>query len=224
MDEKIIEKVKDYDVLYNHELIDYKVQFKRQAAWEHIASELNMQAHAVKAKWEKLRRCFINARNRRLQKSSDAKKMPPWRYEREMEFLLPHVESRKIQSNFKDSLSSLGDDSYNIEEIEEFDIMKTEKHSENADSQDSLSECQKYVNNVTKKQLKTEMIDLTTSANFSMGKRKYEEVEDYDETDMFFLSMSIMTKKLPKFEQAKIKLALSNAVLEAEMRYNQILD
>lgn len=45
--------------------------------------------------------------------------------------------------------------------------------------------------------------------------------ENLDDMDMFFLSMSRMTKQLPKFEQAKIKLALSNLVLSAEIRCNQ---
>lgn len=39
-----------------------------------------------------------------------------------------------------------------------------------------------------------------------------------DETDMFFLSMSRMTKQLPRSEQSKIKLTLSNAVLQADIR------
>lgn len=45
--------------------------------------------------------------------------------------------------------------------------------------------------------------------------------ENLDDMDMFFLSMSRMTKQLPKFEQAQIKLALSNSVLSAEVRCNQ---
>lgn len=41
---------------------------------------------------------------------------------------------------------------------------------------------------------------------------------DLDETDMFFLSMSRMTKKLPPIDQTTIKLNLSNSVLQAEIR------
>jgi len=40
---------------------------------------------------------------------------------------------------------------------------------------------------------------------------------DMDETHMFFLSMAKMTKKLPSLEQAKIKLKLSQAVLQAQI-------
>jgi len=63
-------------------------------------------------------------------------------------------------------------------------------------------------------------------------KRQYEEklsqghkitnpFENLDDMDMFFLSMSRMTKQLPKFEQAQIKLALSNSVLSAEIKCNR---
>lgn len=45
--------------------------------------------------------------------------------------------------------------------------------------------------------------------------------EALDENDMFYLSMSRMTKRLPKLEQAKIKLLLSKSVLEAEIRLEE---
>lgn len=67
-----------------------------------------------------------------------------------------------------------------------------------------------------------------------LKKRQYEEnktcetaskptsvLENLDDTDLFFLSMSKMTKQLPKLEQSQIKLALSNSVLSAEIRCNQ---
>jgi len=68
----------------------------------------------------------------------------------------------------------------------------------------------------------------------ALRKRQYEEnktfkttskptgvLENLDDTDLFFLSMSKMTKQLPKLEQSQIKLALSNSVLSAEIRCNQ---
>lgn len=71
--------------------------------------------------------------------------------------------------------------------------------------------------------------------NAELRKRKYEEknsirplqsrttsiLENLDDTDLFFLSMAKMTKQMPKYEQAQIKLALSNSVLSAELRLNQ---
>ena len=40
---------------------------------------------------------------------------------------------------------------------------------------------------------------------------------DMDETDMFLLSMAKMMKKLPSLEQAKIKLQLSQPVLQVQI-------
>lgn len=70
--------------------------------------------------------------------------------------------------------------------------------------------------------------------NLVLRKRQYEEkkthqieskpasnLETLDDIDLFFLSMSKMTKQLPKLKQSQIKLALSNSVLSAEIRCNQ---
>lgn len=46
-------------------------------------------------------------------------------------------------------------------------------------------------------------------------------LENLDDTDLFFLSMSKITKQLPKLEQSQLKLSISNSVLSAEIRYNQ---
>ncbi|KAK4873574.1 hypothetical protein RN001_012934 [Aquatica leii] len=51
----------------------------------------------------------------------------------------------------------------------------------------------------------------TTSTNISSINNSL------DETDIFFLSMSRMTKQLPKLVQTRIKLQVSNAVLAAEV-------
>lgn len=51
-----------------------------------------------------------------------------------------------------------------------------------------------------------------------MDQKKTTVTPDLDDTDMFFLSMSRMTKKLPQIDQARIKLDLSNSVLQAELK------
>lgn len=81
---------------------------------------------------------------------------------------------------------------------------------------------------------KTTLNDVDSMESLSFGKCRYEGksvrsessvttnvLQNMDDTDMFFLSMSNMTKRLPKVEQARIKLALSNSVLSAEVRCNE---
>lgn len=52
----------------------------------------------AKQKWEKLRRCFCNARNRRKEETKSgmaSKKNSVWKYEPQMSFIIPYLESRK---------------------------------------------------------------------------------------------------------------------------------
>lgn len=68
--------------------------------------------------------------------------------------------------------------------------------------------------------------------NTNLRRRKYENrmtaaesiktpLDNMDDIDLFFLSMGKMTKKLPKYEQTYVKLAVSNAVLQAEQRSSE---
>lgn len=53
---------------------------------------------AAKERWEKLRRCFSNARNRQREEKKSGmafKKKSLWKYEQQMAFILPYLESRK---------------------------------------------------------------------------------------------------------------------------------
>lgn len=74
-------------------------------------------------------------------------------------------------------------------------------------------------NTVLNKQKIQKRITPEIPSNFVQKSQVFETT--IDETDMFFLSMSKMVKKLPINEQSPIKLILSNAVLSAEMRCNQ---
>lgn len=42
MDEQLIEKVREHELLYNHSLQDYRDQEIRQSAWEEIGKELKI--------------------------------------------------------------------------------------------------------------------------------------------------------------------------------------
>lgn len=54
----------------------------------------------------------------------------------------------------------------------------------------------------------------TNASGFVHGKGP-----ELDDTDLFFLSMGKTIKKLPRMDQAKIKLLLSNAVFQAQINY-----
>lgn len=51
----------------------------------------------AKGKWDKLRRCFCNVRHRRREeiKTGIASKKSLWKYELQMSFIIPFMDSRK---------------------------------------------------------------------------------------------------------------------------------
>lgn len=55
-------------------------------------------ANKAKERWDKLRRCFCNARSRRRVETKSgmaAKKKTLWKYEQQMSFITPYLDTRK---------------------------------------------------------------------------------------------------------------------------------
>ncbi|PSN31944.1 hypothetical protein C0J52_21413 [Blattella germanica] len=227
--ELLIEQVRLHDILYNTESPNYRDQQKRQEAWEKIGRELQMKAETVKITWDKLRRCFLNAINRRRYKkrSNAARKMVSWKYQHQMGFLLPFVDSRKAKKDMR----LLGtkdikhcDENNKTEENEITDSgirEEASQYSEDIHKEEIIED--KLVDIKRKKLARSDnpiyqIVDVMKE-NASFRKFTYEKHStEMDDNDMFFLSMAKMTKTLPPLEQAQIKLQLSNSVLETQIR------
>lgn len=151
-----------------------------------------------------------------------------------MSFLLPFIESRKQHSlNLPNNVEIF---------IEDSDIQSENKY-DTAEDQDQKFDTSLYENDDSSnlsaklslpsvKRLKFMRSDnayqeAVNVYNEDVSNRKFNEtysatsILDMDETDMFFISMSKMTKKLAPIDQAKIKLLLSNAVLSAQISMSE---
>ncbi|XP_050421614.1 transcription factor Adf-1-like [Adelges cooleyi] len=253
MYELLIEKVRQHEVLYNVGSVNYRDQQIRQAAWEEIGKELKLPGSVAKQKWEQLRRCFCNARNRRrddgTKSGMSSKKKSLWKYEPQMSFVLPFLESRKIRGNLIESQTSANlisepeDTSEGSEEEtqNEQSIQDDQAVNDEATFSDVEPAVERREHTARHKKQKPrtdgqaqQVVELILKENLNLRKRQYDgkcvrqevpktnsQYENLDDTDMFFLSMAKMTKRLPTVEQAQIKLALSNSVLSAEIIYNQ---
>ncbi|XP_050309508.1 uncharacterized protein LOC126745612 [Anthonomus grandis grandis] len=107
----LIELVRKHECLYNMNSKHYRDQNMIGEAWEEIAQEINIAADALKTAWNKLRNCFFNAQKRRKTKSGQAStKLAKWKFEKEMEFLLPYLETRQRQTNLIEEVQELNDE------------------------------------------------------------------------------------------------------------------
>ncbi|KAL0124145.1 hypothetical protein PUN28_006161 [Cardiocondyla obscurior] len=133
----------------------------RSNAWEEIGKELKIKPKYAKEAWEKLRRCFVNAINRRRNKKSGdgANKTHPWKYEEEMSFFLTLLENRSIQGNL--SIETAQDKSHeaitnsaeNINNYNEESFSKERSETQELDESNVIQEIDKLYNNEKKKQM-----------------------------------------------------------------------
>lgn len=104
-EEQLIELVKLYPTLYDRTSSQYKDNATRNNAWEEIAGQLNTTAEDCKDKWAKLRNCFTNAIKRRKKKNPEsAANLTPWKHERQMAFLVAHIQRRSNRATDEENL------------------------------------------------------------------------------------------------------------------------
>nr|CAD7258744.1 unnamed protein product [Timema shepardi] len=239
----LIEKVRSRAFLYDVKSGDYRDQEMRTNAWEEIGKELKIKPGTAKDTWEKLRRCFMNALSRRRNKKSGdgATQMPPWRFEQEMSFLLPSFSTRKTQSNLQevDELHKEVVDSpetstnhrsgyyMNYEVSPSQDTPQTSQGDHIASSK-VPNETHVNFQNIANKKKKRDggdndihkMVKIMRE-NSTLRRIRHEERKisslDLDDTDMFFLSLAKTAKTLPPLELAKVKLQVSQAVLQMQI-------
>ncbi|CAH1991873.1 unnamed protein product [Acanthoscelides obtectus] len=103
MEKNLIEAVRRRKILYDTSDASYMKTKLKLATWEQIAREVAMESGSeAKVVWEKLRHCHRDALRRQkncVKGGSSAVSLKPWRYQKEMEFLLPHMANRKKYAN-----------------------------------------------------------------------------------------------------------------------------
>ncbi|CAH2268702.1 transcription factor Adf-1-like [Pararge aegeria] len=104
-DEKLIECVKKYPVLYDMSDPKYLDSKYKISVWTAIASEINETSNACKNRWTNIRDQFKRNLNKRKTKSGQAVYIKKYKYEEELEFLLPHIQNRNTVSNEYESVS-----------------------------------------------------------------------------------------------------------------------
>lgn len=172
----------------------------------------------------------MNAQKRRKTKSGQAAtKLLKWKYENEMEFLLPYLETRQTHTNLTEEIQELND-----VDDEDATVQETpESQDEHEVCDNNNSPSRSSFASVVKKQTPRRSQTLTPSQqlvnimkeNAELRKSRYKNVpksagdqSTLDEIDMFFLSMAKTVKRLSPIEQATIKMKICTLISETEIR------
>ncbi|KAL4712672.1 hypothetical protein ACJJTC_007969 [Scirpophaga incertulas] len=215
-DEHLIELVMQHEVIYNNTCGKYRDASARIAAWDKIAKMHGKSAEECKDIWNKLRNCFINAMKRRKKKYKKVGViMDPWRYEEKMSFLKPFL--RYTNEKLNDSKN----DSSEIIDNSSEESLDDKRHAKfnHQSSLDSVPSCSNTPNTSLKRKLSTSSNDWCDMVEMMRSfQQNTNVIQEMDDMDSFFLSMSKSVKKLPKIDQITIKTNLLKAVSDAELK------
>ncbi|XP_071452665.1 uncharacterized protein [Hetaerina americana] len=202
---RLIEEVRKRPYLYDISLDEYKDIRKKDNSWAEIAQILNSDCLTVKKNWKKLRDCFRQAISRRTSENGqEPRNLKPWRYEKQMQFLLPSMTSRTnhvtySQHDCEGTTSDFGQmngsgQAFVIEDIVHQTGPKTNKRKSTAE-----------VDHV---------VDYFEESRNTSPK--------LDDLDLFFASACQSTRKLPRRFQNQIKRELLDSISRAEDQLEEV--
>ncbi|XP_014251122.1 uncharacterized protein LOC106667594 [Cimex lectularius] len=212
MEDLLISEVSNYPSLYDQSLDTYKDSELKNKIWGQITAHILGGSDAdsvekVKTRWKSLRDSFL--RNLKKAGVQGNKKIKPWKYSDQMQFLLPYIGSKgtasvKEELGYDDSAGTMNGDT-----SQDFAEMLVESDHVQNGIDERLHKKRVSVNERTVKRLKNHV----TGSNYM---KPFLSCQN-DPIDSFFLGIAQTVKKLSPFNQAFIKKAIANLVIDTEI-------
>ncbi|TMW46002.1 hypothetical protein DOY81_008919 [Sarcophaga bullata] len=104
MEVKLIEAVKNQEILYNKRSLLYRNKNKRASAWNAISMELNLPEDVCKTRWRYLRDKYVKKISQSHHASGNGAEImeSQWQYQSQMKFLREHIRSRKMVTSLSE--------------------------------------------------------------------------------------------------------------------------
>ncbi|CAH1715165.1 uncharacterized protein LOC114130487 [Aphis gossypii] len=221
-DEKLLAAVRDRPVLYDQSMHVFKDYGAKNAAWREVAtavvgSQDKQAVERLKVRWKTLRDGFVRhlKKKKTMEMYTAAAAMRPYKLEKQIAFLLPHVSFRDEDDN-----GGSNDDEDTSSLLMATDIKTNECESSTYDQQ-AVAEMLYEQSNIDKTCSEHEALD--RSIHFLCDQRYKQaaatnyKLEDMDSVDAFFHAMAQTVKQLKPITVAKIKRAVSIIVSNAEI-------
>ncbi|XP_044739192.1 uncharacterized protein LOC123300651 [Chrysoperla carnea] len=223
--EMLIELVRKCPELYDVANSNYSDNKHKDIIWKHIAKKLDSTPMTCKKNWVNLRDSFRrNIRNKRHNKNSNgSEKLRAWKYEEQMEFLIPHFQDTKTSSlpKITDNVSS--DDVYESYEndLENEALFTNPLKIEGSDDENEDTKRRKYEINIEEMGNVLCSQDIENSIIYKRSKLDPINIQQ-DPLDLFFISIAATVKNFSLYHQNIAKSKIFQIVSEIEMQ--QILN
>ena len=125
-EEKFVEEIRKFPILYDCTLRDYKKVAYKNAAWKEVGNAMNLTEGECKKRWRSLRDAFV--KNLKAHSEDDIR-VTHWIHYRLLEFLLPYIDRNATRKRIRTD-EFIDDDDYEDEMTISEDISKEEYHEE----------------------------------------------------------------------------------------------
>ncbi|KAL3271087.1 hypothetical protein HHI36_021586 [Cryptolaemus montrouzieri] len=89
--ERIIERVKHNDYLYDPKNANYRNQKRREAFWKELGSDLKLEGNEVRKKWKYLKVSYAKYLKSFSSNSNQKRNYQKWQWAKHLEFIRPHL-------------------------------------------------------------------------------------------------------------------------------------
>ncbi|XP_015367488.1 PREDICTED: uncharacterized protein LOC107164249 [Diuraphis noxia] len=225
-DEKLLAAVRDRPVLYDQTMHVFKDYGAKNAAWNEVGSAVvgsqdKQSVERLKVRWKTLRDGFVRhlKKKKTMEMYTAAAAMRPYKLEKQIAFLLPHVSFRDEDDNGD---SNDDEDTSSLPMATDIKTIANECEPSAYDQQAVVTEMLYEQSNMMDKScIEHEALD--RSIHFLCDQRYKQaaatnyKLEDMDSVDAFFHAMAQTVKQLKPITVAKIKKAVSIIVSNAEI-------
>ncbi|XP_072390316.1 uncharacterized protein [Diabrotica undecimpunctata] len=233
-DEKLILLVQTYECLFNLGHKDYSDSNIKGKIWKTIGEELGVAANDCKQRWFSLRDQFRRAlRSKKTVSGQAAVKKRKWKYEDELNFLIPFFQERDtvsnvVSENSSDELAGVEESSCRVEnegessrEQETYSQLETGESSQSSSQSENRS--QKFKNPPVQKPKRAKVCNSETAESPSTTLMKYiisktEQPTNTNPIDAFLSGISETIKTFPPVYQHMAKTKIFGIVSEIELQ------
>ncbi|CAH1958511.1 unnamed protein product [Acanthoscelides obtectus] len=222
--EYFIECVRKHPCLWKVDSNEYKNNEIKEAAWRSIIADCDISdVKEAKCQWKKLRDGHRQALNKKKTTTGQAASMDIrlWKYEKQMDFLLPHLGNRQRSTATQQIIEADIDGG-----VDNFENIQAEENSElavNDDFQQTTPNTQRNKRKVDKmtdylqQEQKRRDRRSTDRDLFRRGLHSREKSMERKDTPLkkFFDSMYGITNELPPYSQVQVQRQIFNSVMDA---------
>ncbi|XP_041977535.1 uncharacterized protein LOC121731913 [Aricia agestis] len=223
-DDILISLVERYEELYNLKHRHYHNQKRRDIIWDEIGTKMNESGYTCRERWTKLRENHRKALQLRRTKSGQAaSKMKPPKYNKELSFLVPHLQDDKNRSTNKQKYDLSLDHTTEHSSVNS-PLSPQSQSSFQCESLD-YQDCSAQITTRHGRSRNFDSDPSTASVLKEYLERRDTNISDSDEKDPligFFINMGRTVRGFPIEEQIKLKnkifLLVNNTELKMAMQ------